>query len=39
MTPAQKLAAIWARIEAEDEDSEWLWLCFWRLDTWIRRQR
>lgn len=31
MTHEQKLAAIWARLIAEDEDSEWLWLCWYRL--------
>lgn len=32
MTIADKRRAIWAKIEAEDEDSEWLWLCYYRLE-------
>ena len=31
MTHDEKLAAIWTRLLAEDEDSEWLWLCLYRL--------
>ena len=31
MSDAEKRAAIWARIVAEDEDSEWLWLVWYRL--------
>lgn len=31
MSVADKLARIMARICAEDEDGEWLWLCWYRL--------
>lgn len=37
MTPADKLRAIWQRIEAEEEDGEWLWLCWYRL-KWLEAQ-
>lgn len=32
MTTAQKRDAIWTRILADDEDSEWLWLVWYRLE-------
>lgn len=34
MTTHERLAAVWSRIEAEDEGDiglEYLWLCFYRL--------
>lgn len=31
MSLHEKRAAIWAKIEAEEEDSEWLWLVWYRL--------
>lgn len=35
MTTADKLAAIWARIEQEDEDGEWLWKVLYQLERVI----
>ena len=37
MSTADKLRIIWTRIEAEDEDSEWYWLCWYRLTRGLAR--
>lgn len=31
MTTADKLRVVWAKIEAEDDDSEWLWKVYYQL--------